>query len=422
MGFIFVKRKTLYINFLGNEATWLGKREDYVTMVNKARGAQIHWGSLFGKSHNALGYSTFRCYPDLGVLQIGIRAKVIENQAQRIHRHCQLFKKRDEREPMFLHAHDPDYVPEPIYPEYIPWADPEEDPEEYEDDEIEDGPVDYPMDGGDDRDDDDDDSSGDDADGEDEDDEGRREKEEALAPADSAIVLYLNYVRPQASIIPSTRGIDPAEEVPEIAPMTMGEVNNRVTELAELHEQDTQFRGVCVSLLRAIRAQSSPFILLARQSKQSQPFVFVLNMGLPRGKRVPQSVNLHCIHGPCVVITFGDLAEIVPKSYNTLCTTSPWVYKLGELAALPLGVTHQELQTYRDHVYAHETHLWAHQTQLQLQGTLIQTQHQAHETRFQMQHAELLALREQQRRARQPGPKARIPDHQDASGDADSHI
>ncbi|GJU24904.1 hypothetical protein Tco_1163525 [Tanacetum coccineum] len=36
--------------------------------------------------------------------------------------------------------------------------------------------------------------------------------------------------------------------------------------------------------------------------------------------------------------------------------------------------------------------------------------------------AELLALREQQRRARQPGPEARIPDHHDAYGDADSHI
>ncbi|GKA18400.1 hypothetical protein Tco_0698315, partial [Tanacetum coccineum] len=119
--------------------------------------------------------------------------------------------------------------------------------------------------------------------------------------------------------------------------------------------------------------------------------------------------------------------------------------------------THQELQTHHDHVYAHETHLQAHQTQLQLQGTLIQTQHQVHETRFQMQQAELaalretdrrrqdqmvetlrvirdmrremsdmqaelLSLREQQRRARQPGPEARIPDHQDASGDADSHI
>ncbi|GJR99897.1 putative ribonuclease H-like domain-containing protein [Tanacetum coccineum] len=105
----------------------------------------------------------------------------------------------DEREPMFVQAHDPDYVPEPIYPEYIPLedehefpaeeqplppvdsptaespgyvteSDPEEDPEEYEDDETEDGPVDYPMDGGDDGDDDDGDSSRDDAD-EDEDDE-----------------------------------------------------------------------------------------------------------------------------------------------------------------------------------------------------------------------------------------------------------
>ncbi|GKA62009.1 hypothetical protein Tco_0761528 [Tanacetum coccineum] len=70
----------------------------------------------------------------------------------------------DEREPMFIQPHDPDYVPEPIYPEYIPLedehvfrveeqplppvdspttespgyvaeSDPEEDPEEYEDDE-----------------------------------------------------------------------------------------------------------------------------------------------------------------------------------------------------------------------------------------------------------------------------------------------
>ncbi|GJR72473.1 hypothetical protein Tco_0084838 [Tanacetum coccineum] len=39
-----------------------------------------------------------------------------------------------------------------------------------------------------------------------------------------------------------------------------------------------------------------------------------------------------------------------------------------------------------------------------------------------LSQAELLAHREQQRRARQPGPDARIPDHQDAFGDADSHI
>ncbi|GKF15957.1 hypothetical protein Tco_0057419 [Tanacetum coccineum] len=126
----------------------------------------------------------------------------------------------DEREPMFVQAHDPDYMPEPIYPEYIPLedehefpdeeqplppvdsptaespgyvteSDPKEDPEEYGDDETEDGQVDYPMDGGDDGDDDDGDSSGDDADGEDEDDEEEEEEEgeEHLAPADSAIVV-----------------------------------------------------------------------------------------------------------------------------------------------------------------------------------------------------------------------------------------
>ncbi|GKE83781.1 hypothetical protein Tco_1557523, partial [Tanacetum coccineum] len=126
----------------------------------------------------------------------------------------------DEREPMFIQAYDPDYVPEPIYPEYIPLedeheflaeeqplppvdsptaespgyvteSDPEEDPEEYEDDETEDGSVDYPMDRGDDGDDDDGNSSGDDVNDEDEDDEDEEEEEEEeyLALADSAVVV-----------------------------------------------------------------------------------------------------------------------------------------------------------------------------------------------------------------------------------------
>ncbi|GJZ99228.1 hypothetical protein Tco_0671779 [Tanacetum coccineum] len=116
-------------------------------------------------------------------------------------------------------AHDPDFIPEPVYTEYIPLedehvfpaeeqplpyvdsptaespgyvseSDPEEDPEEFEDDETEDGPVDYPMDEGDNGDDDDDDSSGDDTNDEDEDDEDEEEEEEEhLAPADSTVVL-----------------------------------------------------------------------------------------------------------------------------------------------------------------------------------------------------------------------------------------
>nr|GEU30078.1 hypothetical protein [Tanacetum cinerariifolium] len=118
----------------------------------------------------------------------------------------------DERELMFIEPHDPDYVPEPMYPEYIlleyehvflakeqplPLVDspiakspgyvaesnPEEDPEEDEDDESEDGLVDYLMDEGDDRDDDHSDSSGDYTDDEDED------EEEHFALTDAAVIV-----------------------------------------------------------------------------------------------------------------------------------------------------------------------------------------------------------------------------------------
>nr|GFA30388.1 hypothetical protein [Tanacetum cinerariifolium] len=141
----------------------------------------------------------------------------------------------DEHELMFIQPHDPDFVPEPIYPEYIPLEDehilpakeqplppvvlpttespgyvaesnPEEDPKEYEEDEAEDIRVDYPMDRGDDEDDEGDgDSSGYDADIKDEDEE--EEEEEHLALAESAVDYY-----PTTDFhIPSTRGRDMLE-------------------------------------------------------------------------------------------------------------------------------------------------------------------------------------------------------------------
>ncbi|GKB08149.1 hypothetical protein Tco_0836433 [Tanacetum coccineum] len=217
--------------------------------------------------------------------------------------------------------------------------------------------------------------------------------------------------------------VDPAEAVPEIAPMTVGEVNTRVTELAELHERDTQD---LYALLED--AQDGRTRISQRVAMDSQ------RVDLLMGDRM----------------TLQETVWMVEE--EAYASREAWAHSIGLSQA-----THQELQTHRDHVYAHETHIQAHQTQLQLQGTLIQTQHQVHETRFQMQQAEIAALREtdrrrqeqmaetlrvmrdmrremsdmqaellahreQQRRARQPGPDARIPDHQDASGDADSHI
>ncbi|GKA23133.1 hypothetical protein Tco_0709095 [Tanacetum coccineum] len=247
-------------------------------------------------------------------------------------------RTRDVRELCSFRPHDPDYVPEPIYPEYIPLedeyvfsveeqplppvdsptaespgyvaeSDPEEDPEEYEDDESDlyDGPVDYPMDGG----------------------RARitvRLQASISLPPEAEVERLLAMPTPSPSPLPHyhhplqgsdllgialtqalgdavtahtitsnyhhyhhlytdhhlyevgesstarpTRGrgidygfvstvdaearrqgisevgygirdtwVDPAEAVPEIAPITVGEVNTRVTELAELYEHDTQ--------------------------------------------------------------------------------------------------------------------------------------------------------------------------------------
>nr|GEW63954.1 reverse transcriptase domain-containing protein [Tanacetum cinerariifolium] len=149
----------------------------------------------------------------------------------------------DKHELMFIQPHDLDFVPEPIYLEYIPIedehifsaeeqllppvvsptaeslgyvaeSDPDEDPEE---DEVEDGPVNYPMDGGDDGDDDDDgNSSGYDADDEDEDNKEEEEEEEHLASADSAVVIPID------ELISSPKGTEPTIPPPSTDTTAIG--------------------------------------------------------------------------------------------------------------------------------------------------------------------------------------------------------
>ncbi|GJX47392.1 retrovirus-related pol polyprotein from transposon TNT 1-94 [Tanacetum coccineum] len=103
-----------------------------------------------------------------------------------------VLQDEDEREPMFIQPHDPDY----------------DDPEEYDDYETDDGPVDYRMDRGDDGDDDDGDSSADDANNEDGDEEDKEEEEEEehLAPADSVV------------IVPTVEPVSPLERTEPIIP------------------------------------------------------------------------------------------------------------------------------------------------------------------------------------------------------------
>ncbi|GJS07456.1 putative reverse transcriptase domain-containing protein [Tanacetum coccineum] len=205
--------------------------EDYLLEVAIPM-SPLSWTVNYG--FNALGYSTFRCilrfegvtdwYQSQGyrelVIMSSATSKVTYTSIYTNSEPGRAFWGADDEEISeggIPREHDPDYVPEPIYPEYIPLEDehefPAEEqhsscdhllvespryvtawflegvPEEYEDDETEDGPVDYPMDGEDDGDDDDGDSFGDDVDGKDEYDEDEEEEEEHLAPADSAIVV-----------------------------------------------------------------------------------------------------------------------------------------------------------------------------------------------------------------------------------------
>ncbi|GKE87100.1 hypothetical protein Tco_1564575, partial [Tanacetum coccineum] len=91
--------------------------------------------------------------------------------------------------------------------------------EEYEDDETEDGPVDYPMDGGEDGDDDDDSSYGDDADDEyedEEDEDEEEEEEEHLALADFTIVV------PTVELVSPPKGTKPVTPPPSTDITTTG--------------------------------------------------------------------------------------------------------------------------------------------------------------------------------------------------------
>nr|GEU89972.1 hypothetical protein [Tanacetum cinerariifolium] len=437
--------------------------------------------------------------------------------------------------PLPDYPHDPDFVPEPIYPEYIPLKDEhillaeeqplphvvsstaklpgyvvesdlEEGPEEYEDDETEDGPVDYPMDGGDDREDDDSDSSGDDNDNEDED-----EEEEHLAPSDFVIVLPTDELvsspegtepaaisllpevevkrllamptlspSPLASLSPPSAGerlarcttstalpspslppplhmpppidhrddipetempprkrlclstlgsryevgesstarptggrgidygfvstldaearrrgirevgygikdtwIDPAETVPEIAPMTVGEVNTRVTELVELHEHDTQDLYVILEDAQDSRARISQRVTVDSQ-------------------RVDLLMKDRIAHQETIQI-------IEDKVY---IAREAWAYSIGLSQAV-----YSELQTYQEQVLRRESDLRRHAQM----GKTLRVMGDMRREMGDMQ-AELLALRGQPRRAGQPGGDARVPNHQDAPKDADSYI
>ncbi|GJZ22154.1 hypothetical protein Tco_0559193 [Tanacetum coccineum] len=373
---------------------------------------------------------------DLKVLQIGIRAKLPTLPFTPT-----LSPAEPSGEPMMKRylreAHDPDYVSEPIYPEYIPLedehefpaeeqplppvdspttespryvtkSDPEEDPEEYKDDETEDGPVDYPMDEGDNGDDDDGDSSGDDADededDEDEDDEDEEEEEEEhLASADSTIVAPVD----EPVFLPEgTKPVIPP-------PSTDITIRARITIRPQI-SISLPLEAEVERLLAMTTPSPSPPISLSPPSVGERLVIFPNLSSHPAELYCPPLGSRYEIGG---VSTARDY-----KFGDSLWGLSAWrlmlprgLRLLDKIESLRLI---RSFSPNRDHVYDMED------PSPGTPNTATAAGYSHSDTTSEMSdmQAELLALREQQRRARQPGPEARIPDHQDASGDADSHI
>nr|GFC03461.1 hypothetical protein [Tanacetum cinerariifolium] len=129
----------------------------------------------------------------------------------------------DEREPMFIQPHDPEYVPEPMYHEYILLEDENVLPTE----EQPLPPVVSPTTEGDGGDDDDNDSSEDDVDDDDDEDE-EEEEDEHLALANSAVV------------VPTVELVSPPEGTEPIIPPSSTDITTTGARITTLRIASTQ--------------------------------------------------------------------------------------------------------------------------------------------------------------------------------------
>nr|GEU98865.1 hybrid signal transduction histidine kinase M [Tanacetum cinerariifolium] len=422
--------------------------------------------------------------------------------------------------------HNPDNVPEPIYPEYIlledehvpsaeeqplppvdsPTAespryvaesDPEEDPEEYEDDELEDGSIDYPIDRGDEGYDDDGDLFGDDTDDENED---KEEEEEHLASANAVVIVPTvepvslpkgtEHVIPLPFIDITTIGaritvwlqafisIPPEVEVERLlamptpppspltslSPPSIGERLARYT-APSTHSSPPPIPSPslpssgCPTQIQALRIASTQALIdavtAALPSYPLPPPLYIpppvdrrddiLEIEMPHRKKsclfalgpryeVGESSTARSTEGREIDYGFVSTLDAEARTrisqrvtmdsqrvdllmedriahQETILNVEEEAYAFREAWAHSIGLSqaHYKLQTHREQVR---------------QAQMVEILRVMGDMRREMgdMQAELLALRGQQRRARQPGSDARVLDHQDASRDTDSHI
>nr|GEU65542.1 putative reverse transcriptase domain-containing protein [Tanacetum cinerariifolium] len=356
---------------------------------------------------------------------------------------------------------------------YVAESYPKEDPKEYEDDETEDGSIHYPMDRGDDGDDDDGDSSGNDADDEDEDEE---EEEDHLAPADFAVVI------PTVELVFPPEGTEPVMPPPFTDTTTTGaRITVRLQASIPLPpEVEVERLLVMPTPPPSLRTSLSPPSVgerLARYTTLPIPSPLLPSFGCPTQIQTLRIVFTHAlidavtaalpspplpppIYIPLPVDRREDIpeTEMPPRKRSCLFALGSR-YEIGEsstarltrgirdtwvdpveavpeIAPMTLGEVNIrviELAKHHEHdtqdLYALLEDAKDSRTRIlqrvtmdsQRQVQMVETLRVMGDMRQEMgdMQAELLALREQPRRARQPGSDARVLDHQDAPRDVD---
>nr|GEX09618.1 putative reverse transcriptase domain-containing protein [Tanacetum cinerariifolium] len=269
----------------------------------------------------------------------------------------------DKHEPMFIQPHDPDFVPEPIYPEYIlledehilsaekqplphvasPTAespeyvaasDPKEDPEEYEDD------------------------------------------------------------------IPET-------EMPPRKRLCLSTLGSRYEVKESYTTRPTEGQGIDYGFVSTLDAEYC-------EREELWPGRSVVDKYCEREELWPGRIPMLPVAPPSPDYIPGPEEPHIPPTPHDKDEHKRSRYEIGEsstamptegqgidygfVSTLDAEAVHSKLQTHQEQVYAHKFQLQTHQIQLQLQSTLIQTHHQLHETRFQMQQTEIAELLETDRR------------------------
>ncbi|GJS86681.1 hypothetical protein Tco_0769317, partial [Tanacetum coccineum] len=293
---------------------------------------------------------------------------------------------------------------------------------------------------------DDGDSSGDDADGEDEDDDDDEEEEEHLALTDSAIV------------VPVDEPVFPPEGTKPVIPppFTNITIGARITirpQASISFPPEAERLARCTALPAHLLPPSSgcPTQVQTLKIASTQALIDAVTTALslpplPPSLYIPPPVD-HRDEIPeseqpprkrLCLSTLGSRYEVGESS--TARPTRDPTEAVPEIALVTLGEVNTrvtELVELHEHdtqdLYAllrmlkimHQAKLVAlRETDRKRQAQMVETLRVIRDMRREVSgmQAKLLSVREQQRRARQPGPEARIPDHQDASGDADRHI